>query len=112
MPSNLSATDPATHVAFVVNGVMPGHRIGPVMETERYVAKIMATRGRDLDEHGKALLREDLASPCTEEVAVFHAFTNLAAASIISKIVEIRIDTGSCRDYTYFHESRKSGQAT
>ena len=83
MPSNLSATDPATHVAFVVNGVMPGltvDRIGPVMETERYVAKIMATRGRDLDEHGKSVLREDLASPCAEEVAVFHAFTRVVAA--------------------------------
>ena len=54
-------------------------RIDPVAETERYVAKIMADRGRDLDEQGKALLREDLASPCTEEVAVFHAFSRVVA---------------------------------
>ena len=34
----------------------------------------MATAGKDLDEQGKALLEEDLRSPCTEEIAVFRAF--------------------------------------
>ena len=34
----------------------------------------MATAGKDLDEQGKALLDEDLHSPCTEEIAVFRAF--------------------------------------
>ena len=41
-------------------------RIDPKVETERYVERIMATRGRDLDEQGRALLREDLRSPCTD----------------------------------------------
>ena len=39
---HLSTTDPAAHVAFVVDGAMPGltvDRIDPVVETERYVAK-------------------------------------------------------------------------
>ena len=36
----------------------------------------MATRGRALDDAGRALL-EDLQSPCTEEVAVFHAFSRV-----------------------------------
>jgi arsenite-transporting ATPase len=34
----------------------------------------MAASGRDLDAKGKALLEEDLRSPCTEEIAVFRAF--------------------------------------
>ena len=79
---HLSTTDPAAHVAFVVDGMMPGltvDRIDPLVETQRYIAKIMATRGRNLDEQGKALLAEDLASPCTEEVAVFHAFSRVVA---------------------------------
>jgi len=35
---------------------------------------VMAESGRGLDEKGKALLEEDLRSPCTEEIAVFRAF--------------------------------------
>ena len=37
----------------------------------------MEDRGRKLDAQGQALLREDLRSPCTEEVAVFHAFSRI-----------------------------------
>lgn len=94
---HLSTTDPAAHVAFVVNGVMPGltiDRIDPLIETERYVAKIMASRGRDLDEQGKALLREDLASPCTEEVAVFHAFSRVVSEARSAFVVLDTAPTG------------------
>jgi ACR3 family arsenite transporter len=34
----------------------------------------MAKSAPNLDEHGRALLEEDLRSPCTEEIAVFSAF--------------------------------------
>jgi arsenite-transporting ATPase len=94
---HLSTTDPAAHVAFVVEGTMPGltvDRIDPAVETARYVAKIMATRGRDLDEEGKALLREDLASPCTEEVAVFHAFSRVVAEARSAFVVLDTAPTG------------------
>ena len=79
---HLTTTDPAAHLSLVVEGKMEGltvDRIDPAAETERYVAKIMASRGKDLDEAGRALLLEDLASPCTEEVAVFHAFSRVVA---------------------------------
>ena len=75
---HLSTTDPAAHVAGTVDGRLPGlvvGRIDPRAETQRYVDRILATRGRDLDDAGRALLLEDLRSPCTEEVAVFHAFS-------------------------------------
>jgi arsenite-transporting ATPase len=94
---HLSTTDPAAHVAFVVDGVMPGltvDRIDPRVETERYVAKILASRGRDLDEQGKALLLEDLASPCTEEVAVFHAFSHVVAEARSAFVVLDTAPTG------------------
>jgi arsenite-transporting ATPase len=35
---------------------------------------VLEEAGRDLDEKGRALLEEDLRSPCTEEIAVFRAF--------------------------------------
>ncbi|WP_291688010.1 TRC40/GET3/ArsA family transport-energizing ATPase, partial [Bradyrhizobium sp.] len=94
---HLSTTDPAAHVAFVVDGAMPGltvDRIDPRVETERYVAKIMASRGRDLDAQGRALLLEDLASPCTEEVAVFHAFSHIVAEARSAFVVLDTAPTG------------------
>jgi arsenite/tail-anchored protein-transporting ATPase len=39
----------------------------------------MRTAGADLDAQGKALLAEDLRSPCTEEIAVFRAFAAAVA---------------------------------
>jgi arsenite/tail-anchored protein-transporting ATPase len=52
-------------------------RIDPVAETQAYTDNVLATSGKDLDDAGRELLREDLRSPCTEEVAVFHAFWKL-----------------------------------
>lgn len=95
---HLTTTDPAAHLSFVVDdGALPGltvDRIDPAAETARYVDKIMASRGRDLDEQGRALLREDLASPCTEEVAVFHAFSRVVAEARSSFVVIDTAPTG------------------
>ena len=94
---HLTTTDPAAHVTFVVDGLMPGltvDRIDPAEETNRYVEKVMASRGRDLDDQGKALLREDLASPCTEEVAVFHAFSRIVAEARSAFVVMDTAPTG------------------
>lgn len=77
---HLTTTDPAAHVAETLNGSLPKLKVGridPKAETQAYIAKIMATRGKSLDEQGQALLLEDLQSPCTEEVAVFHAFSRV-----------------------------------
>ena len=95
---HLTTTDPAAHLSFVVGaGAMPGltvDRIDPEAETARYIDKIMASRGRDLDEAGQALLREDLASPCTEEVAVFHAFSRVVGEARTSFVVIDTAPTG------------------
>ena len=69
-------------------------RIDPKVETGRYVERIMATRGRDLDEQGRALLREDLRSPCTEEVAVFHAFSRIVSEARSAFVVLDTAPTG------------------
>ncbi|MHA7967994.1 arsenical pump-driving ATPase [Rhizobium sp. CAU 1783] len=95
---HLTTTDPAAHLSFVVGSeAMPGltvDRIDPEAETARYIEKIMTTKGRDLDEDGKALLREDLASPCTEEVAVFHAFSRVVGEARSSFVVIDTAPTG------------------
>jgi len=74
---HLTTTDPAAHVRMAVRDSMPNlrvSRIDPVAETAAYTAEVMADAGRDLDDKGRALLEEDLRSPCTEEIAVFRAF--------------------------------------
>ena len=76
-PVHLTTTDPAAHLAQTIVGTLPNltvSRIDPKEETRLYTEKILASKGKNLDADGLALLREDLASPCTEEVAVFHAF--------------------------------------
>ncbi|MDH4446304.1 MAG: arsenical pump-driving ATPase [Acidovorax sp.] len=77
---HLTTTDPAAHVQSQLDGSLPGLKVGridPQAETRAYIDKIMATRGKALDDAGRALLLEDLQSPCTEEVAVFHAFSRV-----------------------------------
>jgi arsenite-transporting ATPase len=94
---HLTTTDPAAHVSLVVDGSLDGlvvDRIDPVAETARYVEKVMATRGRDLDAADRALMREDLASPCTEEVAVFHAFSRIVAEARGAFVVMDTAPTG------------------
>jgi arsenite-transporting ATPase len=80
LPVHLSTTDPAAHVGNVL-GDPPANlqvtRIDPALESKAYTDRIMATQGKELDEEGRALLAEDLRSPCNEEVAVFGAFSHL-----------------------------------
>jgi arsenite-transporting ATPase len=94
---HLSTTDPAAHVATTLSATMEGlqvDRIDPKAETERYIGRIMSSRSKDLDEAGVALLREDLESPCTEEVAVFHAFSRIVVEARSSFVVLDTAPTG------------------
>ena len=78
---HLSTTDPAAHVAAAAGqiGSLQVSRIDPHEETRAYVEQVMAASGKDLDASGRALLEEDLRSPCTEEIAVFRAFARIVA---------------------------------
>jgi arsenite-transporting ATPase len=78
---HLSTTDPAAHVAAAAGQIkgMQVSRIDPKAETGAYVEHVLATAGKDLDASGRALLEEDLRSPCTEEIAVFRAFARTVA---------------------------------
>jgi arsenite-transporting ATPase len=94
---HLSTTDPASHLASTLNGAVEGlrvDRIDPVVETQRYVDKIMATKGAGLGEQERALMLEDLRSPCTEEVAVFHAFSHIVSEARSAFVVLDTAPTG------------------
>ncbi|MGA8171293.1 MAG: arsenical pump-driving ATPase [Methylocystis sp.] len=80
LPVHLTTSDPAAHLFETLRG-SPRHltvsRIDPHAETERYRQEVLATKGAKLDAQGRALLEEDLRSPCTEEIAVFQAFSRV-----------------------------------
>ena len=78
----LTTTDPAAHVDAAARerpATLHVTRIDPVAETRRYTEEVLATAGQGLDAQGRALLEEDLRSPCTEEIAVFRAFADTVA---------------------------------
>jgi arsenite-transporting ATPase len=80
---HLSTTDPAAHIADAIGSGVAGmsvSRIDPALETRRYSEQVLAGAGRGLDAQGRAVLEEDLRSPCTEEIAVFRAFAETVAA--------------------------------
>ncbi|ECF1347053.1 arsenite efflux transporter ATPase subunit ArsA [Salmonella enterica subsp. enterica serovar Java] len=77
---HLTISDPAAHLSTTLNGSLNNlqvSRIDPQEETERYRQHFLETKGKELDEAGKLLLEEDLRSPCTEEIAVFQAFSRV-----------------------------------
>jgi arsenite-transporting ATPase len=79
---HLSTTDPAAHLDMSLCSRVPNlevSRIDPRAETIQYTEEVMSTVGKSLDEQGRKLLKEDLRSPCTEEIAVFRAFATKVA---------------------------------
>jgi len=97
MTVHLSTTDPAAHLDGTLDGDLPGlkvSRIDPKVETQRYIDKIMAAKAPQLDAQEQALLLEDLQSPCTEEVAVFHAFSRIVSEGRSAFVVLDTAPTG------------------
>ncbi|MCX7087492.1 MAG: arsenical pump-driving ATPase [Methylococcales bacterium] len=80
LPVHLTTSDPAAHLSETLSGALAHlsvSRIDPHAETERYRQHVLTTKGAQLDAKGRALLEEDLRSPCTEEIAVFQAFSRI-----------------------------------
>lgn len=78
----LTTTDPAGNVSDLVGPTESGlqvTRIDPVMEVESYTRAALEKASASMDADALALLKEDLRSPCTEEIAVFRAFAETVA---------------------------------
>jgi arsenite-transporting ATPase len=96
-PVHLSTTDPAAHVEQIMGSKVEGlevSRIDPKQEIEAYTQYVLQTKGKNLDEQGLALLREDLLSPCTEEIAVFRAFSRTVSKARSGFVVLDTAPTG------------------
>ncbi|MEI6196356.1 MAG: arsenical pump-driving ATPase [Verrucomicrobiota bacterium] len=94
---HLSTTDPAAHVTQTLAGQVNGltlSKIDPAAETAAYQAEVMHAQSATMDAAGRALLEEDLRSPCTEEIAVFRAFAREVGQGTNSFVVLDTAPTG------------------
>ncbi|WP_276322737.1 arsenical pump-driving ATPase [Mycobacterium paragordonae] len=94
---HLSTTDPAAHLTDTVQGRVEHlrvSRIDPAEAGRQYRDRVMASKGAQLDEAARATLAEDLRSPCTEEVAVFQAFSKVIHESRSTFVVLDTAPTG------------------
>ena len=75
---HLTTTDPAAHLIDALGDLsletLTVTRIDPSVEVEHYTHDVIKAAG-DVTPEERALLEEDLRSPCTEEIAVFRAFS-------------------------------------
>jgi arsenite-transporting ATPase len=93
----LTTTDPAAHLAETLGEEVPRltvSRIDPAEATARYREQVLATKGKDLDAEARAMLEEDLRSPCTEEIAVFQTFSRVIRESTRHFVVMDTAPTG------------------
>lgn len=92
---HLTTTDPAgKHEPREGASNLTLSRIDPEQETAAYTQEVMALSGKDLDPPGRALLEEDLRSPCTTEIAVFRAFAKEVARGVEGFVVIDTAPTG------------------
>ena len=76
----LTTTDPAAHLGETLQARVENltvERIDPQQAITEYRSRVMAGKGKALDDAGRAALAEDLKSPCTDEVAVFQQFSHV-----------------------------------
>ncbi|MBL7851250.1 MAG: arsenical pump-driving ATPase, partial [Cyclobacteriaceae bacterium] len=96
----LTTTDPAAHIQDFIGqldelpSTLTVDRIDPKVETQRYTEKVLQQKGQGLSEDARKLILEDLKSPCTEEVAVFHAFSKAISLSKRKFVVMDTAPTG------------------
>ncbi|CRK52008.1 Arsenical pump-driving ATPase [Rhodococcus sp. RD6.2] len=94
---HLTTTDPAAHLTDTLAGAVANlvvSRIDPAEASEQYRTRVLKSKGAVLDEQGRAALTEDLKSPCTEEVAVFQAFSRVIHESRRKFVVVDTAPTG------------------
>jgi arsenite-transporting ATPase len=94
---HLSTTDPAAHLTDTLQGGVAHlrvSRIDPAEASQQYRDRVMAGKGAHLDDAGRVTLAEDLRSPCTEEVAVFQAFSKIIHESRSTFVVLDTAPTG------------------
>ncbi|MBT2581603.1 arsenical pump-driving ATPase [Planococcus sp. ISL-109] len=96
---HLTTTDPAAHLAYTFEGSgirdnLSISSINPEIEVERYKQNVIEQAGMGMTDEELAYLKEDLESPCTEEIALFQAFAKVVEKSENEVVVIDTAPTG------------------
>lgn len=92
----LATTDPADHLNFVMsgnNGISTSH-IDEQVELKKYQEEVLTKARRTMSEDDLEYVKEDLRSPCTQEIAVFRAFAEIVATSKDETVIIDTAPTG------------------
>ena len=76
---HLATTDPADHIKYMIDsssGISMSH-IDEKEELKKYQDEVLENARKTMSDDDIAYIEEDLRSPCTQEIAVFRAFTEL-----------------------------------
>ncbi len=80
---HLTTTDPAAHLKFLLDecyGISISN-IDEKKELEKYKEEVLGKARETMSEEDIAYVEEDLRSPCTQEIAVFRAFSKIVEGS-------------------------------
>ena len=76
---HISTTDPANHLSATIektDGISVSH-IDEEEELRKYQEEVLASARETMSEEDLDYIKEDLRSPCTQEIAVFRAFAEI-----------------------------------
>lgn len=93
---HLTTTDPAAHLKFVLSkghGITLSH-IDEKKELEKYKKEVLSKARETMSDDDIAYVKEDLRSPCTQEIAVFRAFAEIVEKSENEVVVIDTAPTG------------------
>lgn len=81
---HLTTTDPAAHLQYIVSQTdnLTLSHIDEAAELKHYQEEVLnQAKANGLGPSDLAYIEEDLRSPCTQEIAVFHAFADIVEAA-------------------------------
>lgn len=92
----LSTTDPASHLEYVLkeNENLSIEKIDPKIETQKHIDEVIAQNEGKISAEDMALLKEELSTPCIEEIAVFKAFAKTVSKAKDNFVVLDTAPTG------------------
>lgn len=92
----LSTTDPASHLEYIskANENLTIEKIDPKIETQKHINEVIAQNEGKISAQDMELLKEELTTPCIEEIAVFKAFAKTVEKAKDSYVVLDTAPTG------------------
>ncbi|NQY94717.1 MAG: arsenical pump-driving ATPase [Campylobacteraceae bacterium] len=93
----LSTTDPASHLEYIAQNEHSNltiEKIDPKVELQRHVSEVIEKNEKILSKEDMDLLKEELSSPCIEEIAIFQAFAKTISKGVDGFVVLDTAPTG------------------